>query len=375
MSATMPIADLKAGRSECGQEGAQANQTKPLVSVVVPAYNEADILQENLELLCNYLASIEDEYDWEVVVVNDGSTDETGQLAEDFAITHRNVHVLHHPKNFGIGQAFQYAFSHCAGDFVVVLDVDLSYSPDHVGQLLTKIRKTKAKVVTASPYMEGGHVTNVPPMRKALSIWANRFLAAVAKGHLTTLTGMVRVYDGPFLRTLTLKSMGMEVNPEIIYKAKLLQAQIEEVPAHLDWRHTKKTVGTRRRSSMKLVQHTMAVAVSGFIFRPFILFTLPGFLLLMFSSYVNAWMVIHFLAQYSRLSQYTWFLDRASNAVAAAYQQFPHTFIVGLLSLILSIQLIGLGVMSYQSKRYFEEIFYLCTHIYKAQRKEPYYRG
>jgi len=126
---------------------------------------------------------------------------------------------------------------------------------------------------------------------------------------------------------------------------------------------------------MKLVQHTRAVVVSGFIFRPFILFTLPGFLLLMFSSYVNAWMVIHFLAQYSRLSEYSWFLDRASNAVAAAYQQFPHTFIVGLLSLILSIQLIGLGVMSYQSKRYFEEIFYLCTHIYKGQRKEPYYRG
>jgi glycosyltransferase involved in cell wall biosynthesis len=352
-----------------GRDGEPDRPTKPIVSLVVPAYNEASVLQQNMAELCVYLSGLENEYEWEILLVNDGSTDATGILAEEFAATRENVHILHHPTNFGIGQAFQFAFSQCRGDYVVVLDLDLSYSPEHIGKLLTKIRQSKARVVIASPYMEGGRVSNVPWHRRKLSVWANRFLSKVAQGKLTTLTGMVRVYDGRFLRTLTLRSMGMEINPEIIYKAKLLQARIEEIPAHLNWQ-SPADGAPRRRSSMRVLRHTLAIIMSGFIFRPFILFTLPGLFLLMFSAYVNSWMVIHFFDQYKNLPQYTWFLDRASNAVGAAYQQFPHTFVVGLLSLILAVQLIGLGIVSYQSKHYFEEVFYLGTNLYKFMKKE-----
>ena len=57
----------------------------PCVSVVVPAYNEAEILAANLTRLCDYLDQLEDMYRWEVIVVNDGSTDDTGPLADAFA--------------------------------------------------------------------------------------------------------------------------------------------------------------------------------------------------------------------------------------------------------------------------------------------------
>jgi hypothetical protein len=217
--------------------------------------------------------------------------------------------------------------------------------------------------------MNGGRVSNVPWLRKTLSVWANRFLSRVANGNLTTLTGMVRVYDGEFLRSLNLRSTGMEINPEIIYKAGLLEARIEEVPAHLNWRE-ERTSASKRRSSMKVLRHTMATIVSGFIFRPFLLFTLPGLMILLFSLWVNLWMVIHWAAQLKNFPQDTWFLDRASDAMAAAYQQYPHTVTVGLLSLILAIQLIGLGVLSFQSKHYFEEVFHLGTNLNKSLKKE-----
>jgi glycosyltransferase involved in cell wall biosynthesis len=342
---------------------------KPLVSLVVSAYNEATLLERNLFQLCHYMKSLENEYDWEIIFINDGSTDQTGELAEAFAKARNNMHVFHHMTNFGVGQAFKLAFEHCRGDYVVTLDMDLSYSPDHIGKLLNKITQGRAKIVVASPYMKDGKVSNVPWLRRILSICANRFLARAAKGSLSTLTSIVRAYDGQFLRSLNLRSLGMEINPEVIYKAKLLNAPIEEIPAHLDWGPQKATE-VKRRSSMKVLRHTLAVLISGFLFRPVTFFIIPGIALLLFAFYVNTWMFIHFLEQYQHMSQYTWFFSRASSAVGAAYNQYPHTFIVGLLSSMLAIQLLSLGILALQSKSYFEEIFHLGANIHKLAREK-----
>jgi len=338
-------------------------RNRPLVSIVVPAFNEAAILEQNLTALCRHLTTLEHEYRWEIVLVNDGSADETGELAEAFALHEPNIRVLHHVANFGIGRAFQSAFDECQGDFVVVLDLDLSYSPDHIEKLLARIRETHAQVVVASPYMRGGRVSNVPWLRRTLSIWANRFLSMTARGSLSTLTGMVRAYDGRFVRGIDLSSTGMEINPEIIYKALLLKARIEEVPAHLDWKLLQ-TVGKGRRSSMRVFRQIMSVLLAGYLFRPVMFFILPGLLLLLFSLYVNAWMFAHFVEQFGRHAELTWFFSRASAAVAAAYQAAPHTFIVGIGSLMLGIQLTGLGILALQNQRYFEEVFHLATAIF-----------
>src|SRR5262245_1924999 len=88
---------------------------KPLVSLVVPAYNEAAIVEENLTTLCQYMETLEGQYRWEVIVVNDGSIDETGRLADAFSQTKTNVRVLHHSINFGLGQAFRFGFANCRG--------------------------------------------------------------------------------------------------------------------------------------------------------------------------------------------------------------------------------------------------------------------
>ena len=341
---------------------------KPLVSIVMPAYNEAAIIETSLDRVYQYMETLERTYRWEIVVVNDGSADKTGELAERFARYRKNVRVYHHARNFGLGQAFRFAINHCGGDYVLMLDMDLSYSPDHIGKLLERARLTKAKIVLTSPYMEGGRVSNVPWMRRTLSTWANRFLSASIQGEFSTLTSMVRVYDGRFLRSLNLRAMGMDVMPEILYKALMLGARIEEIPAHLDWGvvNTKKA---QRRSSMRILRHTASIIVSGFLFRPVMYFIAPGLLLLLFSFYVNGWTLVHFKNQFDLLVQYPDFFERASAAVSAAYALSPHTFIIGMLSLMLSIQLISLGILSLQSKNYFEEIFHLGSAVYRSIRE------
>jgi len=314
------------------------------------------------------MESLEDAYRWEIVLINDGSTDKTGLLAESMVQRMPNIRVAHHLRNFGLGEALKTAFAHCHGDYIVTLDIDLSYSPDHIQKLLTHMRESGAKVVVASPYMNGGKTDNIPWLRRKLSKWANRFLSVTAKGNVSTLTGMVRAYEASFLKSLNLKSKGMEINPEIIYKAMILRAQVDEVPGYLDW-HLEKADGVKRKSSMRLLRHTVAVLLSGFLFRPVMFFLIPGFVLLLFALYVNTWVLIHFFTQYQNFPQYTWFLSRASHAVGAAYAQFPHTFIVGGLASMLAIQLISLGILALQSKSYFEEIFHLGTTIYKNTRE------
>jgi hypothetical protein len=159
-----------------------------------------------------------------------------------------------------------------------------------------------------------------------------------------------------------LKSLGGEINSEILYKASVLGARVGEIPARLQWPVRD---GPPRRSSMKVYRHTMAMLFSGFLFRPMMFFIAPGIWLLALAAYVNIRMLAHFLAAYQTFPNHG-MLDRTAAAVALAYQQYPHTFIVGGLMLMLSIQLISLGILALQSKSYFEEIFHLGTNIHKS---------
>jgi glycosyltransferase involved in cell wall biosynthesis len=340
-----------------------------LVSIVVPGFNEEALVENNLKIICDYMETLQDRYDWELVFVNDGSTDRTGELADQFARTRNNVLVLHHPYNFRLGQALRYAFSRCQGDYVVVLDLDLSYSTDHIERLLNKINQTRAKIVIASPYMEGGRVSNVPWLRKVLSKWANRYLCLSAakdpfSDKLTTITGMVRAYDRRFLNRLHLKAMGMEINAEIINKAKILRARIVEVPAHLNWltdpSATKKKGS--RKSSMRLIGTMLQSLVSGFMFRPFLFFILPGMLLSLLSLYPIGWALIHSVRNYHALAAANSSFDyKLSEAIGAAFSQSPHAFVVGGFALIIGIQFFSLGLLALQNKRYFDELFSLSS--------------
>ena len=342
---------------------------KPSVSVIVPAYNEADILTDNMQRICVCLRNLEDEYEWEVLIVNDGSSDQTADLAEDFARNIDQVRVLHHRHNYGLGQALQYGLNECQGDYAVVLDMDLSYEPEHIGTLLTSIRESGAKIVAASPYMKGGKLSSVPWHRRTLSIWANRFLSLASRGNLSTLTSMVRVYDTQFLDRVNIRATGMDINPELIYKGLLLRGDVKEIPAHLDW--SQLDVGkTGRRSSMRILRQMLSVLLSGFLFRPVMFFIVPGVLILLFAIYPTVWMFVHFFHYFfGEFATLTWLPSRASQSVAAAFQLAPHTFVVAGMSWMLGIQLVSLGILALQSKSYFEEIYHLGSSILREERR------
>jgi dolichol-phosphate mannosyltransferase len=295
---------------------------KPSVSVVIPAYNEEGVLVGSLDSVCAYMRTIEDQYDWEIVLVDDGSKDATPELADEYALREPHLKVLHHAVNFQIGQALRYAFANARGDYIVVLDCDLSYSPDHIGQLLIAIIDNRARIVIASPYLEGGQVSAVPWRRRVLSKYANKFLSMSAKGHLSTITGMVRCYDRRFLQALNLKAMDTEINIEIIYKAQLLRARIVEIPAHLDWSYASKPEAQGRISSIKVSRSTLSSIFQAFIFRPFMFFIVPGLLLLLLGIYSFGWFTWNVFQVYPGHG------TALDTAIGITYRKTPQSFFV-----------------------------------------------
>lgn len=343
---------------------------KTFISVVVPCYNEEAILPVNLNTIIEYLESKNEKYYWEIVIVNDGSKDRTGDIADDFSNRYPAVKAIHHPVNLNLGHAMQTGFRHSKGTVIVVLDVDLSYSVTYIEQMVDKLIDCVADIVIASPYMKGGKVTAVPFSRRIMSKWVNRFMSMAAQDKYYTFTGMVRAYRRDYIKTLNLKTKDYEIMPEIIYKSMILRARIIEIPAHLDWTEQNKYAG-QRTSSLRVLRSFFSGIMSGFIFRPYIFFVGIGVILMCLSMYQLVWLLFDTLSELSDIERKFPNVDyKFSYSLALQFKKNPQSFLVGGITFLAAIQFLSLGFVSLQSKRYFEELFHLGTSITKQNDKK-----
>ncbi|MGC4100552.1 glycosyltransferase family 2 protein [Ferruginibacter sp.] len=340
---------------------------KPFLSVVAPCYNEEAILEINIETVKKYLESDKNKYDWEIVIINDGSKDKTAEIADALVDKYPNrVRAIHHPTNLNLGNAIKTGFKNSRGEVIVVIDIDLSYAENYIVEMTDKLIETSADVVMASPYMKGGKVTAVPFFRRIMSSWVNRFMRMAAQDKYHTFTGMVRAYRKEFVQTLNLKTKDYEINPEIIYKGMILRAKMVEIPAHLDWTEQNKFAG-KRTSSLRVLRSFFSGLMSGFIFRPYIFFIGIGAILMLLSLYELLWLFYDVLSDLAQSSSVLLPGEERSfsHSLAAEFKQNPQSFLVGGITFIISIQFLSLGFLSLQSKRYFEELFHLGTSIKK----------
>ena len=204
-------------------------------------------------------------------------------------------------------------------------------------------------------------------LRRVLSKYSNKFLNKVSPENIHTFTGMVRAYDVEFLQRLNLKSKGMDVNPEIIYKAILLRARVAEIPAQLEWElPDEKDEDNNRKSSLSVPWQTLAILFSGFVFRPFLFFLIPGALLFLASVGLGIAVLIH-CAMHALEMSASGIFDFVYKTVQVGYAEHGGVFFLAGGLLVISIQLLSLGFLSMQNKRYFEEIFHLGTTIHRHQ--------
>jgi Glycosyltransferases involved in cell wall biogenesis len=339
------------------------NPIKPLVSLVLPAYNEAAILRKSVGIILEYLKQFDDKYNWEVILVNDGSKDETGKIADELASEYPVVRVVHHRINLNLGNALKTGFSHSKGKYVLTLDIDLSYSVEHIGAMLETITATCADMVLASPYMKGGKVTAVPLSRLLMSKWVNWIMSLSSQERYHTFTCMVRAYRGDFIRGLNLKTKDYEINSEIVYKAMILRARIIEIPAHLDWSFQNQ-VGKKRVSGLRVTKGIFSGLMASFIMRPYIYFLGTSLLFFLIFLYLLGWILINIHRVYPYVvATSNYFDDRFSLAFAKVYGDRPYSFLVAGLTLLVALQFLSIGFLSLQNKRYFEELFHISSSI------------
>jgi len=116
----------------------KTNTIKAL-SVVIPAYNE----ERTLPILVNRLIQTfrENDFIGEIIIVDDGSTDETGKIAEELCKKHENLRVFYHKRRMGKTAALHTGFENASGDNLAMIDADLQYAPEDLPKLLTKIHQ------------------------------------------------------------------------------------------------------------------------------------------------------------------------------------------------------------------------------------------
>jgi glycosyltransferase involved in cell wall biosynthesis len=193
------------------------------VSFLVPAYNEAATIVEVLERVDAL------QLEKQIVVVDDGSTDGTGDLVERWRGRREDV-VLVRQANGGKGAAVRAAIPHADGDIVVIQDADLEYDPADVPSLIEPIERGVADVVFGSR-LSGGK-----PQRAYL-FWhlvGNRFLSLLTNVlYNTTLSDMETGYKAfrtDILRSLDLHENDFAIEPEITAKVCKRKLRVYELP-------------------------------------------------------------------------------------------------------------------------------------------------
>lgn len=229
------------------------------ISVIVPAFNEGSALGHALEALEAGLAPLQSRYAVELLVVDDGSTDETPQtLARFTAERGDGVKIIVHEVNRGLTEAMKTGTRAARGRITVFMDADLSYAPPIVERLVAALERDGASAALASPYMRGGRVANVPFDRLIASRGANLLLAACVGFRLHTFTGMVRAYDTAALREIIERPVRGEFNAWVVAEFLRAGKAVVEIPAALIWPPAR-TQAPSRMSAAKLRARTQLV--------------------------------------------------------------------------------------------------------------------
>ena len=198
------------------------------LSVVVPCYNEEGTIEE---LLRRVLAS-----PWvhEVIVVDDGSTDRSRAILE--AYEHPQVRVHFQPRNMGKGAALRTGFGLATGEYVVVQDADLEYSPDDYGLLLQPLERGLADVVYGSRFQSGAP-------HRVLYFWhtvGNRLLTLFSNMmtdlNLTDMETCYKVFRREVIQAITVEEDRFGFEPEVTAKVAAMRVRVYEVGISYDGR-------------------------------------------------------------------------------------------------------------------------------------------
>lgn len=201
---------------------------EPRAIVCVPTYNEC----ENLPRIVPRILEVDPRLD--ILVIDDGSPDGTGRLADEMAAADTRVHVLHRESKQGLGRAYLAAFAWALERdyaWMIEMDADFSHDPKYLADLLSAVES--ADLVLGSRYARGVNVINWPMSRLLLSWFANKYVRWITGLPLTDATGGFKCFRREVLEAIDLdrvKSNGYAFQIEMSFRAWKRGFRLKEIP-------------------------------------------------------------------------------------------------------------------------------------------------
>lgn len=199
------------------------------LSIIIPVYNEERTIRQILNKVAQ--VRLPNSINKEIIVVSDGSTDNTDRILSAI----KNIRFLRHEKNIGKGAAIRTGLKNATGDLIIIQDADFEYDPSYYRLLLEPILKENAQVVYGSrltnyPFNLWGKNKTVLPTH----LIANKFLTLLTNllygSKLTDMETGYKLIKREVLLKIPLVSNGFEIEPEITAKILKLKIPIVEVP-------------------------------------------------------------------------------------------------------------------------------------------------
>ncbi len=199
--------------------------------IVVPTYNEIENIQPLVEAVFRVVPK-----DVEILIVDDGSPDGTGELADTLAKNEPRLHVMHREKKMGLGRAYVAGFhwgmeSKKEYDIFFTMDADFSHDPKYLPTMLALVRSND--VVIGSRYVEGGGTLNWGLGREVLSRGGSLYARTILGAPLRDFTGGFNAFKREVLVALdidSLRSDGYSFQIELKYRSYLKGFRIHEIP-------------------------------------------------------------------------------------------------------------------------------------------------
>ncbi len=229
--------------------------------ICLPTYNE----RENLGPIAVAILAATPEVD--VLVIDDGSPDGTGQLADELAAREPRVHVLHRTKKEGLGRAYLAGFAWAlARDYALVLemDADFSHDPKYLPAMLAKAGE--ADLVLGSRYVPGGGTVNWGLGRKILSRGGSLYARTILGVRVRDLTGGFKCFRREVLEAIdlaTVECSGYAFQIELTYRALLKGFRVAEIPIVFADRRVGQSKMSRR-IVLEAIAKVWSIRVGGF---------------------------------------------------------------------------------------------------------------
>jgi dolichol-phosphate mannosyltransferase len=197
-------------------------------AVIIPTYNESD----NIVTLVEEILALQTVA--HIIIVDDNSPDGTGQIADELATHHQEVHVIHRPGKLGLGTAYIAGFKLALAlptDCIVTMDADFSHHPRYIPSLIAQISVYDLSI--GSRYVDGGGTVNCNLWRRFLSRMGNTVARLSLGLRASDCTAGFRCYRRQVLEAIdldTIFSNGYSFLMEMLYKCQQLGYRAGEVP-------------------------------------------------------------------------------------------------------------------------------------------------